>query len=789
MKILLSWLNSFADFADPTDAEAVAAIAADLTSLGLAVEEVIPLGQGVDGVVSARVLRVETHPDAAKVRRVWVDAGDGVERHVWCGASNMEAGDLVPLATLGTAMPDGRLIERRGILGIDSEGMLCSGAELGVDDDGSGILLLDSDAAPGRPYTEVLGLDADVLFDLDVTRNRPDCWSHLGVARDLAARRGVALRNAPIEARRGGIERSVPVEILAADRCGRFTTTVLSGVTVTQSPAWIRRRLASAGMRPINNVVDVSNMVMLELGQPNHAYDLDRLGGGSLRVRLAADGETLVTLDGVERTLDGSDLLICDGNDRPVGLGGVMGGLDSEISEATTTVALEMAWFSSRGVMETAARHSLRSEASARYERGVDPYVIDRAIDRFVELLSESCPDLVTHSGGVDVRSDHLPALRRETSLRISVLDRVLGVALGSQRVAEMLGSIGFETSGSDAELKVTIPSWRPDATEEIDIVEEVARLHGYENLGRTVPRADVFGHLTPAQQRRRLTREVLVGLGVSEAMPNPFLAPGDLARAGLEGDFLSITNPLAVEESALRTSLRPGLLAAVAYNESHRRDGVSLFEIGHVYPPAEAELPAEAEVLGVVLAGREAPAAVALWDEICAALGVGAQLDQSTPGPGMHPTRSATLRAGRDELGVVGEIHPNVLAEFGVAERVAVLEVRLDVLLERGERVSTASPVPRTPSSDLDLAFLLDDSVPAERLTKALKQAAANRLVSLELFDVFRGESLGVGRRSLAYRLRLQDPAGSLTEADISAIRGACAAGAQRVGATLRAQ
>ncbi|MGA0813386.1 MAG: phenylalanine--tRNA ligase subunit beta, partial [Ilumatobacteraceae bacterium] len=236
MKILLSWLNSFADFADPTDAEAVAAIAADLTSLGLAVEEVIPLGQGVDGVVSARVLRVETHPDAAKVRRVWVDAGDGVERHVWCGASNMEAGDLVPLATLGTAMPDGRLIERRGILGIDSEGMLCSGAELGVDDDGSGILLLDSDAAPGRPYTEVLGLDADVLFDLDVTRNRPDCWSHLGVARDLAARRGVALRNAPIEARRRGIERSVPVEILAEDRCGSFTTTVLSGVTVTQSP-------------------------------------------------------------------------------------------------------------------------------------------------------------------------------------------------------------------------------------------------------------------------------------------------------------------------------------------------------------------------------------------------------------------------------------------------------------------------------------------------------------------------------------------------------------------------
>ncbi len=787
MKILLSWLNTFAEFADPSDHDAVASIAADLTSLGLAVEEVVPLGRGVEGVVAARVLRVETHPEAAKVRRVWVDAGDGAERHVWCGASNMSTGDLVPLATLGTAMPDGRLIERRGILGIDSEGMLCSGAELGVDDDGSGILLLDPAAGPGQPYTTVLGLEPDVLFDLDVTRNRPDCWSHLGVARDLAARRGLVLRPAPEQARRGGAERSVPIGILAGDRCGSFTTTVVSGVAVAQRPAWLRRRLVSAGMRPINNVVDVSNLVMLELGQPNHAYDLDRLGGGALRVRLAAEGESLVTLDGVERTLGGSDLLICDGDDRPVGLGGVMGGLDSEISEETTTVALEMAWFSSRGVMETAARHSLRSEASARYERGVDPYVIDRAIDRFIELLSESCPDLVVHPGTVDVRSDHLPAPRRETSLRLSVLNRVLGVTLGAERVAEMLAPIGFEATGSESELTVAIPSWRPDSSEEIDIVEEVARLHGFENLGRTVPRADVFGHLTRAQQRRRLTREVLVGLGISEAMPNPFLAPGDLARAGLEGDHLSITNPLAVEESALRTSLRPGLLAALAYNESHRREGVSLFEIGHVYPPAEAELPAEAEVLGVVLAGREAPAAVAVWDEICAALGVGAQLDQSTPGPGMHPTRSATLRAGRDELGVVGEIHPMVLSEFGVSERVAVLEVRLDVLLERGERVSSASPVPRTPSSDLDLAFVLDDTVPAERLTKALRQAAAGRLVSLQLFDVFRGESLGSGRRSLAYRLRLQDPDGSLTDADISAIRDACASGAERIGASLR--
>jgi len=787
VKILLSWLNEFAHFAEPDDEEAIAALAADLTSLGLAVEEVLPVGRGVEGVVSARVVRVETHPDAAKVRRVWVDAGDGAERHVWCGASNMSAGDLVPLATLGTAMPDGRTIERRGILGIDSEGMLCSGAELGVDDDGSGILLLDPSADAGLPYAEVLGSRPDVLFDLDVTRNRPDCWSHLGVARDLASRRGLEIQIPTTDDAREGEIRTVPVEILADDRCARFTTTVLSGVRVTESPGWIRQRLLAAGMRPINNVVDVSNLVMLELGQPNHAYDLDRLAGASIRVRLAAEGETLTTLDGVERVLSSADLLICDGEDRPIGLGGVMGGLDSEISSSTTVVALETAWFAPRGVMETAARHGLRSEASARYERGVDPYVIDAAVSRFVSLLAESCPDLVAHAGGSDVRTGALPDQHRATEVRSSVLDRVLGTSLDMGRVARLLASIGFDSVEVDGGLKVSLPSWRPDCVSEIDVVEEVARLHGYENIARTVPRADVFGHLSPAQRRRRRVREVLVGLGISEAMPNPFLAPGDLQRAGITGPHLSITNPLAVEESALRTSLRPGLLKAVAYNESHRREGVALFEIGHTYPPAESELPDEREVLAVMLAGREAPDAVAVWDEICATLGVGAQLDQSEPGEGMHPTRSATLRAGRDVLGVVGEVHPSVLTAFEVTERVAVLEVRLDVLLERSEKIATASPVARTPSSDLDLAFVLDDEVPAERLTKALRQGAGTRLVSIELFDVFRGDSLGADRRSLAYRLRLQDPSGSLTEGDIAEIRGACIEGAERVGAVLR--
>ena len=329
MKVLLSWLNEFGPFADPTDNDAVEVVAADLTALGLAVEETITIGSPVEGVVSARVLRVEQHPDAAKVRRVWVDAGDGDERHVWCGASNMAAGDVVPLATLGTTMPNGMTIERRGILGIDSEGMLCSAVELGVGEDHSGILLLDSDAQLGVSYAQVLGIEVDVVFDLDLTRNRPDCWSIEGVARDLAAWRSQSLSEVGEGSAVSGETRTVPVSI-ADPACGRFTATVISGVRVGPSPEWMARRLEALGMRAINNVVDVSNYVMLELGQPNHAYDLSTIGGG-FSVRMARDGETLTTLDDVERSCTVDDLLICDGNDVPVGLGGVMGGADSEI--------------------------------------------------------------------------------------------------------------------------------------------------------------------------------------------------------------------------------------------------------------------------------------------------------------------------------------------------------------------------------------------------------------------------------------------------------------------------
>jgi phenylalanyl-tRNA synthetase beta chain len=787
MKILLSWLNDYGDFGDPTDAVAVQRVADALTSLGLEVESVDVIGETVDGVVAARINRLEGHPDAAKVQRVYVDAGDGEERHVWCGADNISEGDIVPLATLGTHMPNGMTIERRGILGIDSEGMLCSAQELGLGEDHSGIRLLPADTQLGQPYGEALGLSLDVLIDADVTRNLPHCFGYVGIARDLAAKMGVDFRPSTPAMVITGDARTTPVEIVDGDRCTRFTSTVISGVEVKPSPEWMANRLTAAGMRSISNVVDVSNYVMLELNQPNHAYDLDTLGGGGFRIRLASDGEHLTTLDGEERTFSSDDLLICDGNDTPIGVGGVMGGLDSEISDRTTTVALEMAWFSLVGIGQTVTRTNLRSEASTRFERGVDPHGMRLAVLRFAELLSETCPDLVVHGGGADAQSSDLMPADRTVTVRVDAVNRVLGTTLVADDLPALLDPIGYTVSGAGDTRTVVLPTWRLDSTAEIDVVEEIAKHYGYDRLGSSVPKSVLHGGLTERQQRRRLVREVLLGLGISEAMPNPFLAPGTLAKAGLPAEAISITNPLVTEESVLRTSLRPGLLEAIAYNESHRQAGLSLFEIGHVYPPSESELPAEYEALTVVLAGREAPAAVAVWRELTTNLGFGARVDQSKVPAGLHATRSATLQAGKAPLGAVGEVAPEVLAAFDVTERVAILEVNLDELLDRKAKPAQWKLTSRQPSSDLDLAFTLSNNIPAEKLEKAVRQGAGKLLVDVSLFDVYRGTGVADGHRSLAYRLRLQAADRTLTDADIASVRRGVEAAAAKLGAELR--
>ena len=766
----------------------VDAIADLITNVGLAVEDVYTVGATVPGVITAKVLRTERHPDAAKVHRVHVDAGDGVERHVWCGAFNMQAGDVIPLATPGTVMPDGRAIEPKPILGISSDGMLCSARELGLGDDHSGILILPADTPLGVPYGEALGLGEETVYDFDVLRNRPDGYGHLGVARDVAAKLGLAVVPAPALPAAQAPVRTATVELVDGDRCPRFTSVVISGVQVGPSPDWMARRLTACGMRPINNVVDVSNYVMLETNQPNHAYDFDTLGGGGFRVRLAREGETMITLDDAERTLTADDLLICDATDRPIGIAGIMGGQNTEISDTTTTIALETAWFEPAAIMRSVVRMGLRTEASARFERGMDTHGIERSTARFVELLSLTCPNLVVHEGAVDARDEaHLPVppVLRVRPTRVGAL---LGTAFTAAEIRALIEPIGFACTASGDDLDVAVPTWRPDCTQEVDIVEEVARMFGYERLGKTVPKSTLPGGLSGVQHRRRALREVLLGLGISEAMPHPFLTAGELEKAGLPADSVRLVNPLVVGDDLLRTSLRPGLLKALAFNESHRRPGVRLFEIGHVYPPSDEVLPAEYEALAVVLAGVDATEAVAVWRELASAMGWGARLDQGTVPAGLHPARSATLSLGKDAIGSVGEVHPDVAEAFEVAERVAILELNLSVLLANEPKPATWKPTSRFPSSDLDLAFVLPESVAAEKLDKAIRQAAGNLLVDLALFDVYRGAGLPEASRSLAYRLRLQSLERTLTDDDVAQVRSTIERAPKKMGAVWRA-
>jgi phenylalanyl-tRNA synthetase beta chain len=787
MKVLLSWLQEFAPF--PSDDPA--ALGDVMSDLGMAVESIEHIGQGLDGIIVAKVLELRRHPDADKIQLVDVDTGNGEPLQICCGATNLSVGDTVPLATLGTTMPDGMEIARRKMRGEWSNGMLCSGRELGLGDDHSGILLLDGSLALGTAIVDALGIVPDVLFDLEINPNRPDAMSVAGVARDLAARLGLpfAIRQPQVEEITGDAASMVSVSVIDPDLCGRFQARVIEGISIQPSPRFIADRLTALGMRPINNVVDASNYVMLELGVPNHTYDLASLPGGALQVRWARDGELITTLDGTDRTLTGGrDGVIANAEGVPVGIAGVMGGASTEISATTTTVLVECAWWQPMAIARSSKFMGLRSEASARFERGTDPVILDLAARRLAELLAPSGARLVDGAVSVDGQlPDRSPVL-----VRTSRVNRLLGTDLAAEDIASLLRPIGFlvEPAAQAGDWSVTVPSFRPDTTTETDIIEEVARHHGYSRIANRVPTSTQTGSLTPLQRDRRVLRQVLVGLGLHEAMPLPFLAPDDLARAGLSTKAVTLTNPLAAEESVLRTSLRPGLLRAIAYNESHRTEKALLFELGRVFgpPAAGATLPDEREHLAVILAGQAAPAAIEILSAIEHTLGLPTiTIDQQTAPAGLHPARGAQLLIDGMLVGEVGEIDPFVLESFAVRERVAWLQLDVAALLSFPHGEHRYQAISRFPSSDLDLAFETPEGVSAGALTDVLRSSAGSLLVGIDLFDVFRGGTVPDGSRSLAYRLRLQSPERTLTDDDVAEVLAAAVAAAAALGATLR--
>ncbi|MGH8995047.1 MAG: phenylalanine--tRNA ligase subunit beta [Acidimicrobiales bacterium] len=826
MRAPLSWLRDFA----PIDGD-VADLVASLDDLGLIVEGVEPVGEGLDRVVVCRVLEVDAIEGADRIRRVLVDAGTE-QLQIVCGAFNFGAGDLVPLARVGTVLPNGTEIGRRKMKGVESNGMLCSGAELRLSDDGEGLLVLTGagGAEVGAPLGEALGIAPDVVFDLTVEGNRPDAWCIAGVARDLAARLQVPFAlPEPVVAEAGPDVGSLArAAVESPEMCPRLTVRVAESVTVGPSSRRIASRLLMAGMRPINNVVDASNYVMLELGQPTHPYDLDRLGAPGLLVRRASRGEVVTTLDGVERELGvpgrglgetGEDCVIADADGTPVGIGGIFGGSSSEISAATTRVLLEAAYFDPMTIARTSKRLKLRTEASARFERGTDPLGIDRSTDRFWELVLESSPGAVVAKGTLDVRGEL--GARARITLATERVNALLGTGLGTDEIAGLLTPIGFDCApdGGGA-LSVTVPTNRPDVRPEpngvADLAEEVARIYGYARIARRQPTWTEPGGLSTRQKDRRRVREVLVGLGANEAW-TPSLVDDDLdRRVGSTVEPIRVTNPMAADQATLRRTQMAGLLRSLVWNLDRRQGDIRLFEVGTVFgPPSgrsadgeragaggaqQAALPTERELLSALFAadGDDASVAVAALRVLAEALAfddlrirppVG-----GAPLPGLHPSRSARVLAGSEEvaIGTVGEIDPAVVAEFGAGEvRVGWLELDLGPLLDptvvtRGG--GTTRPVSRYPSSDVDLALVVDDAIPADAVADVLKSAGGELLESVTLFDVYRGPGVESGRRSLGFRLRFCADDRTLTDREVGGLRTACVEAASReVGAALR--
>ncbi len=790
MKVSLRWLGEFVDLPtdDPGEIDEV------LSGLGIEVEGIETIEAGFSGVVVARVLDVEPHPEADRVRVATLDAGaDPIE--VVCGAWNFEAGATVAYATVGAVLPGGVEVGEKEVRGVMSPGMICSEAEMALGEEAGEILVLEEGyAPPGTDFAATLPYP-DVVFDVSITPNRPDAMSIHGVARDLAAFYDIGVTTPEVSFEEEGAT-NASVEIEATDRCPRFTAREVRDVVIGPSPLWMRLRLRDAGVRPISNVVDVSNYVMLEFGQPLHAFDLDRIAEEKIIVRLAAEGERLTTLDGVDRTLTAEDLLIA-GVDEPLGLAGVMGGGDSEVSAATTRVLIEVAHFEPTRVLLTGKRHALRTEAVARFERGVDPELPPVASARAAMLTSQLGGGVVV-GGFVDEYPN--PVEPATVMLPAGEAGRLLGVEMAPGAQADYLRRLGFEVSKKDP-MRVVVPTFRPDVTRPADLVEEIARVHGYDEIPSRLP-IGPGGGLSADERALRAVRSVIVGAGFFEILSFDFLGFDELASLGLDPDDprldpIRMRNPLNEEQECLRTTLLPGLLSGLRRTAQRNRPEAALFEIGSVFHRGPGQLPEQPRHVGLAATGRrpgspledsrefdvfDGVGSVTLLGE---SLGVQLTLEQRGM-PGLHPGRSGVVLAGDEEIGFVGELDPDAASHWDLSGRVVVAELALERLL-RPETHPFQPPSPFPPVV-FDLAFDLGDEVPAAALLAEARAAAGKDLERIEVFDVFRGDPLEEGRKSVAIRLTMRNAERTLTDDEIGPVRDAISARiAEHLGGRLR--
>ena len=789
MRVPLAWLREFA----PTDMP-VDQLAELITRRGVKVEGILEPWAGLEGVVIVRVLEVRDHPDSDKLCIARIQHGSG-ETELVVGVRNMGAGDLVPWAPPGARVPVlDEPLGRREIRGVSSDGMLCSPRELAISGDHGGILVLEeAEASVGEDLKHLLELDQPVL-DIEVEPNRPDFLSIRGVAREVAAATGVAFAgvDTALDESEETAADTVTVTIEAPEACPRYVARVVRGATHRSAPVRVQARLTACGMRPIDAVVDATNYTMLEVGQPLHGFDLTRVAGPAIVVRRAAAGEQLRTLDGIDRSLDPNDLLICDA-ERPIALAGVMGGETSEVGADTSDVLLESAYFARGGILRTARRLELHSEASHRFERGTDPEGLEVAAARCAKLLTAWAGGSVAR--GVAAAGE-VPQ-RRWVSMRPSRAAKLLGYPVEDEDAVAVFDELGLQHRGGADSVEVEVPGYRTDIEGEVDLIEEILRVQGYDRVGTALPRASHPGGLPDDLAFAGRAKDALARAGLREIRPAPFASSADLELFG-DTDAVRITNPLRAEEGFLRTRLTPGLLHAVARNVSLGASQVAVFEVGRTFRLGEPVR--EQHKLGFAVSGpagetwasdrRELDVldATGILEAVLSDLGVDGWVLGDPPGPPFHPGRSATVSVRGTHAGVVGEVHPRVAESLGIDRRVAVAVLGLEPLRAAAGGAFELRDVPRFPPVRRDLAFVVPVSVRAGELADAISEAGAPELDRSILFDVFNGPPLDDGTRSLAFSIELRAPDRTLTDEEASVVIDRIVARAEGgFGASLR--
>lgn len=786
MKVSYQWLSQYIDLNGISPKE----LADRLTLSGVAVDIVEYRNKGVENVVVGHVVERSQHPDADKLSVCKVDVGSGEILQIVCGAANVAAGQNVPVALVGAKLPDGLKIKRAKLRGVESQGMICSARELGIEDRllpkeiQEGILVLPATLELGQDVIALLGLD-DAVLELELTPNRSDCLSMLGVAYEVAAILDREVRLPLVENNATANLEAWKVDI-QSDACNAYAARLINGVKIAPSPLWVQNYLIAAGIRPINNIVDVTNYVMLEYGQPLHAFDADKVGTGKILVRQANTGEKLVTLDGSERELDAEMLVITDGI-RPIALAGVMGGENTEVTSDTTSILLESAHFEGISVRRTSKKLGLRSESSLRFEKGVDPNRVIPALERAASLIAEL--------GGGEVAMGLAYAERivipaeRELTITEEDVNAALGTSLTVDQVLDIFRRLGFGARGDHKALYITIPTRRPDITIKADLIEEIARIAGYDQIPTTLPAGESTpGGLTASQKLRRQIRHTLESLGYYQAITYTLTHPrreGLFAPIGESSNHVRLAMPMSEEHSILRTDLLPSLLEVAMYNANRNIDDLAVYEIGKVFKTEEmtlTKLPQESYYLAGLAMGKLHPAnwsgtgitadffvVKGALETLFEQLGMNDIHYVADEIKGLHPGRGAWIEIAGERIGFIGQLHPELQKQWDLKPTI-VYQLNIDSILAGDVQAIQYKFLPRYPAIRRDLALVVDQAVTAGALLQAIRANAGELLEALDIFDLYQGEHIAAGKKSIAFSLVYRHPERTLQDEEVQA-------------------